>query len=387
MAARNLLLLIGGLVMLALTSPKLTLLVLAGVPLVVLPIILFGRRVRRLARATQDRVGDVGAYLDEALHEIRTVQAYGHEDVDRVRFGERVEAAFATARAAGPPARAAGRRGDPARVRRDRHHPLDRRSRRRRGAAVAAARCRRSCSTPSSSPARSGTLSEVFGDLQRAAGATERLFELLATEAADSRAAASGPAADAAARHGRVRGVSFRYPSRPDAPALDDLSLAVAPGENVALVGPSGAGKTTVFQLLLRFYDPQAGGVRVDGVDVRAADPADVRAPDRAGAAGPGDLRRVGAGKRPLRPARGERRRGPRGLRGRAAPTSSSTRLPEGYASFLGERGVRLSGGQRQRLAIARAILADRPILLLDEATSALDAESERAGPAGAASA
>ena len=172
--------------------------------------------------------------------------------------------------------------------------------------------------------------------------------------------------------------MTFHYPSRPDTPALDDFSLDVRAGEKVALVGPSGAGKTTVFQLLLRFYDPQAGAVRIDGVDLRAADPRDVRRAIGARAAGSGDLRGERARERSLWPSRRERRRSDARRATRPTRRSSSSGCREGFDSLLGERGVRLSGGQRQRLAIARAILADRPILLLDEATSALDAESER---------
>jgi ATP-binding cassette subfamily B protein len=377
MAARNVLLLIGGLVMLALTSAKLTLLVLVGVPVVVLPIVLFGRRVRRHARAAQDRVGDVGAYLDEALHEIRTVQAYGHEAVDRRLFADRVEGAFATAR---------------------------RRVQQRAllvatvillvfgaigiilwigGHDVLAGRV-----TPGELSAfvfyavivasAVGTLSEVLGDLQRAAGATERLFELLHTRAEIR--APDEPSPLPVPSRGTVcfDGVGFHYPSRPDAAALEGLSLAIDAGENVALVGPSGAGKTTVFQLLLRFYDPQRGSIRIDGVDIRGADPADVRAriavvPQDPVIFATSVLDNVRYG----RPEADEA--AVRDACDAAYATEFIDRLPDRFASFLGERGVRLSGGQRQRLAIARAILANRPILLLDEATSALDAESERA--------
>ena len=375
-AIRNSLLMIGGLVMLTLTSLKLTLLVLAGVPLVVVPIILFGRRVRRLARATQDRVGDVGAFLDESLHEIRVVQAYGHEDADRRDFSLRVEAAFSTA------------------VNRIRQRAL----------LVAAVIVlvfgavgvilwigghdvvagRLSAGELSAFvfyavlvAGAIGSLSEVIGDLQRAAGATERLFELLTVEPAIR--APMHPVAMPTQGPGRLGfdGVTFRYPTRPDTPALEHFTLDVRASEKVALVGPSGAGKTTVFQLLLRFYDPDAGQVRIDGIDLASADPRDVR---RQLALVPQDpvifatsvLENVRYG----RPGASDA--DVRAACDAAYASEFVERLPEGFASSLGERGVRLSGGQRQRIAIARAILADRPILLLDEATSALDAESER---------
>ena len=376
MAIRNVLLMIGGIVMLTLTSPKLTLLVLAGVPLVVVPIILFGRRVRRLARATQDRVGDVGAFLDESLHEIRTVQSYGHEALDRRDFTARVEAAFGTA------------------VRRIRQRAL----------LVAAVILlvfgavgvilwigghdvvagRLSAGQLSAFvfyavlvAGAVGSVSEVVGDLQRAAGATERLFELLGVEPAIR--APVHPVSMPVHGQGALSfaDVTFHDPSRPDAPALDRFSLDVRASEKVALVGPSGAGKTTVFQLLLRFYDPQAGVVRIDGVDLATADPRDVR---RQLALVPQDpvifastvLENVRYGRPDATDAEVQ------AACDAAYATEFIERLPGGFAGLLGERGVRLSGGQRQRLAIARAILADRPILLLDEATSALDAESER---------
>ncbi len=222
-----------------------------------------------------------------------------------------------------------------------------------------------------------GTISEVIGDIQRAAGATERLFELLAVEPAIR--APADPVPMPVPGRGTIEfdAVSFAYPSRPGTPALADVSFAIAAGERVALVGPSGAGKTTVFQLLLRFYDPQSGTVRVDGVDVARADPREVR---RRLAVVPQDpvifaasvLENVRYGRPEASDAE------VRAACEAAYASEFVLRLPAGYASDLGERGVRLSGGQRQRLAIARAILADRPILLLDEATSALDAESER---------
>lgn len=376
MAIRNVLLLIGGLTMLAITSTKLTLLVLAGVPVVVVPIILFGRRVKKLARATQDRVGDVGSYIDEALHEIRTVQAYGHELVDQRHFALRVEAAFSTA---------------VARIRQRAllvatvivlvfgavgvilwiggHDVVAGR--------ISAGQLSAFVFYAVIVAAAVGTISEVFGDLQRAAGATERLFELLAVEPSIRAPERPVPLPRPAKGTVDFEHVMFRYPSRPDTPALDDFSLGVAAGEKVALVGPSGAGKTTVFQMLLRFYDPQSGVVRVDGVDVRSADPGEVR---RRLAVVPQDpvifALSVVDNVRYGRPEATDAE--VRDACEAAYASEFIAQLPQGYDSHLGERGVRLSGGQRQRLAIARAILADRPILLLDEATSALDAESER---------
>ena len=376
MAIRNALLMIGGLVMLALTSGKLTALVLVGVPLVVVPIIFFGRRVRKLARASQDRVGDVATYVDEALHEIRTVQAYGHEGEDRRQFGARVEDAFATALlrirqraflvatvivlvfgAVGVILWIGG------------HDVVAGR--------ISAGQLSAFVFYAVIVASAAGTISEVVGDLQRAAGATERLFELLAID--PEIRAPEHPLHLPVPPRGTVTfdDVTFHYPSRPDTAALGDFALNVAAGEKVALVGPSGAGKTTVFQLLLRFYDPQHGAVTIDGVDLRAADPAAVRArlalvpqdPVIFAASVQENVRygRPGATDDEVRAACEA-----------AYATEFIERLPEKFASYLGERGVRLSGGQRQRLAIARAILADRPILLLDEATSALDAESER---------
>ena len=376
LALRNLLLFTGGLVMLALTSPKLTLLVLVGVPVVIAPIVLFGRRVRRLARASQDRLGDVSAYVDEALHEIRTVQAYGHEEADRGGFATRIEAAFGVAKrrirqrallvssviflvfgAVGVILWVGG------------HDVLAGR--------MTAGELSAFVFYAIIVASAVGTIAETIGEVQRAAGATERLFELLAVRS--EIAPPPHPVAMPRPPTGEVAldGVTFHYPSRPDTPALDGFSLAVAPGEHVALVGPSGAGKTTVFQLLVRFYDPQAGAVRVDGVNVRDADPAEVRrriaiVPQEPVIFAANVLDNVRYG----RPEATEDE--VRAACDAAYASEFIERLPDRYGSFLGERGVRLSGGQRQRLAIARAVLADRPILLLDEATSALDAQSER---------
>ena len=375
-AIRNVLLMIGGLVMLALTSGKLTMLVLVGVPLVLVPIIYFGRRVRRLSRSTQDRVGEIGAYVDEALHEIRTVQAYGHEGVDRREFGARVEGAFATALqrirqrsflVAAVILLVFGSVGIILWI--GGHDVVAGR--------ITAGQLSAFVFYAIVVAGAAGAISEVMGELQRAAGATERLFELLAIEPAIR--APAHPVALPVPPQGTVSltDVTFHYPSRPDAAALHGFSLDVAAGEKVALVGPSGAGKTTVFQLLLRFYDPQSGTVYVDGIDAKDVDPAALR--DRLAlvpqdpvifAASVTDNVRYG------RPDATDD--DVRDACEAAFATEFIDKLPDRYGAFLGERGVRLSGGQRQRLAIARAILADRPILLLDEATSALDAESER---------
>ncbi len=376
LALRNLLLLVGGAIMLAVTSPKLTALVVIGVPLVVVPIIFFGRRVRRLSRASQDRIADVGAFGEETLHGIRTVQAFCHEDIDRRRFRERVEIAFITA------------------TRRIRQRAFltgfvillvfgavgvilwtgghDVMTGRISGGDLSAFLFYSVLVAGSV-----GAISEVVGDLQRAAGAAERLMELLQTQPdivtpPHPRPLPSPARGDLAFDH-----VTFSYPSRPDTAALDAFDLSVAAGERLALVGPSGAGKTTVFQLLLRFYDPQAGRVLVDGVDVRDTDPAVVRS--RIGLVPQDPVIFAADAWENIRYGRpGAADEEVRAAAEAAYATEFLDKLPDGFASYLGERGVRLSGGQRQRIAIARAILRDPAVLLLDEATSALDAESER---------
>lgn len=377
LAVRNTLTLVGALVMLVLTSPKLTGMVLVVVPLVVVPIVFFGRRVRKLSRHTQDRVAGISAYAEETINAIRTVQAFTHEGIERERFAARVEATFGAAT-------------DRIRVRAVLMALVillafgavavvlwvggyDVIAGRMTGGALSAFVFYAILVAFSA-----GTVSEVIGDLQRAAGAAERISELLATR--PDIVAPPVPVALPTPAIGSVTfdAVTFHYPARPDQASLHDFSLTVAPGETVALVGPSGAGKTTVFQLLLRFYDPGRGSVKVDGVDIRTADPAEVRR--RVGLVAQDPVIFGASAWENLRYGRPDASDAEVRMAADAAKASEFLdRLPEGFDTFLGEKGVRLSGGQRQRIAIARAILRNPPILLLDEATSALDAESERA--------
>jgi ATP-binding cassette subfamily B protein len=377
MALRNVLLVLGGLVMLAVTSPQLTVLVLLVVPVVLVPILFFGRRVRKLSRESQDRLADVGSYLDESIANIRTVQAFNHEDVDRSRFAGRVEDTFQTS------------------VRRIRSRAsltaivillvfgaigviLWMGGREVISGGISAGDLSAFIFYSIIVASSVGAISEVIGSLQHAAGAVERLFELL-----DMEPNIAAPAAPKSLPKGRLAqvaldNVTFHYPSRPEQPALHEFSLDMAPGETVALVGPSGAGKTTVFQLLLRFYDPASGQLTLNGVDLRELDPSDLRShiglvPQEPVVFSASAFENIRYG-----------RPGASDAEVRAAAEAASAldfldALPDGFDTFLGEKGVRLSGGQRQRIAIARAILRDPNVLLLDEATSALDAESERA--------
>ena len=361
-ALRNALMFVGGLVLLVLTNPRLSLFVVIAAPLVVAPIILFGRRVRSLSRDAQDSIAHVGSYLSEALRQIKTVQAYTHEGIDQARFKDHVEAAFKVSL---------------------------RRVRLRAtlitlvmvlvlgaiagmlwvgGQDVLAGR-----TTPGDLAAfifyallvagSVGAISEVLADLQRAAGATERLLELLEAKSALPVRLA-------------VEGLTFAYPTRRGQPALRDLSLTVAPGEAVALVGPSGAGKSTLFDLLLRFYDPDAGRITLDGQALPDLDPRDLRR--QFALVSQDAVLFTGTVFENIAYGDPAASRDAVAAAARAAFAEGFIEaLPEGYDTELGEGGVRLSGGQRQRIAIARAVLRNPRVLLLDEATSALDAQSE----------
>ena len=375
-ALRNLLLLLGGIIFLFITNPRLTSIVLVCIPLVVGPIMVFGRRVRRLSRSNQDRVASVGAYVGESIQQIKTVQAYNHQDYDRAEFAEHVEKTFEVALkrvktnaylitvvmtlvflAIGMMIWVGG---------------LD---------------VINGTMTPGELTAfivyavmvatAVAAISGVISELQRAAGALERLLELLHAESEIT--APSNPIRFAENPKGSllINKVSFSYPSRPESLAIDNVSFLINPGENVALVGPSGAGKSTIFDLILRLYDVDQGTIQLEGIDIRDLDPVDLRRHIAIVSQQPAiftgnvfDNIRYG---QPMADR----------LAVDSAAESAYAKnfieeLPDKYDSFLGESGVRLSGGQKQRIAIARAILKDSEILLLDEATSALDAESER---------
>ncbi len=386
MGLRNLVMGAGALGMLVWAHPAVMALVLAGVAAVVLPAMVFGRRVRKLSRASQDRVADSSAIAAEVLSAIPVVQSYAGEDREAARFSDATENAFRTG------------------VRRTRARAVLVAFIIVANAALllwglyAGVQAVMAGTLSAGQLGQAGfyvvifagavaVLGEVWGDLLRAAGATERLMELLAARSPVAEPAAP-VALPATGRPAAIafEGVRFHYPSRPAQPALQQLDLAVAPGETVALVGASGAGKSTVFSLLLRFYDPQGGRIAIDGVDVRDRGLQDLRGqialvaqdPVIFSASALENIRygRPGASDAEVHAA------------AQAAYADGFIReLPEGYGTYLGERGVRLSGGQRQRIAIARAILKDAPLLLLDEATSALDAESERMVQAALASA
>lgn len=373
---RNVFALVGGIAMLFITNTKLTALLALVLPAAIVPIIWYGRKVRRLSRESQDRVADVGSYAEENLNAIRTVQAYVHEDRDRAFFSRNVETAFRTA--------------------------MRRITARAALAAIVITLVFLAiatvvwagghdvitgAATPGDLTAfifysivvasAVGGLTETMNDIQRAAGATERLVEILETEPVIKPPANPKPMPQPARGAVAFEDVTFHYPSRPNTAALKGLSLNVTPGEHVALVGPSGAGKTTVFQLLLRFYDPQSGVVKIDGMNLREVDPRDARM--RIGLVAQDPVIFAADAMDNIRYGRPDATDEDVYAAAEAAAAMEFIhKLPDGMKSFLGERGVRLSGGQKQRIAIARAILRDPALLLLDEATSALDAANER---------
>jgi ATP-binding cassette subfamily B protein len=376
MALRSTLNLVGGLIMLALTSFTLTIYIILGVPLVVLPIIWIGRRIRSLSRTAQDRVADTSGLAGESLEAIQTVQAYTLEALQTERYDEAVEESYEAGMS---------------RIRTRAFMTavafitifgaitfiLWMGSRAVIGGTMSGGQLAQFLAYSIFVGASAGALSELWGEIQRGAGAMERIAELLKARPAVS--APEQPESLGVRAEGSIsfKAVDFSYPSRPDNLALDGLDFHVAPGETVAIVGPSGAGKSTCFQLLLRFYDPLRGSVCVDGHSLDALDPVELR---RQIALVPQDTVLFGESAREnIRLGRP----GATDVEVEAAAIAAAAHdfikdLPEGYDSFLGERGIRLSGGQRQRIAIARAILKDPPVLLLDEATSALDSESER---------
>jgi ATP-binding cassette subfamily B protein len=374
-ALRNFLMFVGATVMMVITSPRLSGFVLLAIPVIVLPLVAFGRWVRRLSRNAQDTLADATAYVSELVGAIRTVQAYTGEQVANKRFGGEVEQAYDAARSS-TTARAVLTAiiifivftsvvlilwvGS--------HDVLT--------GAISPGRLGQFVLYAAFAAAALGQLSEVWGEVSAASGASERLFEILRVKSQIT--APATPRALPVPARGDVsfEDVSFAYPTRPEARAVDGVSLSVRAGEKVAIVGPSGAGKSTLFHLLLRFYDPASGTISLDGVPIRAADPQEVRArialvPQESVAFAATARENIRFGRPDATDAEVER------AADLAHATEFIRRLPDGFETPLGERGVTLSGGQRQRIAIARAILRDAPLLLLDEATSSLDAESE----------
>lgn len=375
-ALRNILIMIGGTVFLFITNPRLTSVVMICIPLIIGPIMYLGRRVRKLSRSSQDEIANVGAYVGESIQQIKTVQAYNHQEHDRAQFAAHVESALDVAikriksrsflitivmtlvfAAVGLMIWVGGQdviNGE-----------------------MSAGELTAFVVYAVLVAAAVGAISQVISELQRAAGALERLMELL--EAKSLIVAPAKPASLAKPFRGAVslRSVSFAYPSRPEINAIQDFDLNIESGESVALVGPSGAGKSTLFDLLMRFYDPQFGDITLDGVGIRDLDPLELRR--HIGVVSQTPAMFTGNVSDNIRYGKPDASEDEIIEAAKSAYADNFiVELPEGYNSFLGESGIRLSGGQRQRLAIARAILKDPEILLLDEATSALDAESER---------
>jgi ATP-binding cassette subfamily B protein len=375
-ALRSTLNLTGGLLLLVLTSPQLAAYTMVGIPVVILPVILVGRRIRSLSRQSQDRIADTSGLAGETLNAMQTVQAFTLEKLQARRYAEAVNASFITA------------------VRRIKMNALLTviatslvfasitfilwiGSRAVLAGTMTGGQLGQFLMYAMMVGSSAAALSSLWGEIQRAAGAMERLSELLHAEPAIR--APADPEHLPAKAHGRIRfeHVEFRYPSRPDSLALDDFNLEIRPGETVAIVGPSGAGKSTSFQLLLRFYEAASGRILIDDAQISRLDPLELRkqiglVPQETVLFGESALENIRYG----RPGASEEEVKQAAVL--AAANDFIRALPDGYDTFLGERGTRLSGGQRQRIAIARAILKDPPILLLDEATSSLDAESER---------
>jgi ATP-binding cassette, subfamily B, bacterial len=374
-ALRNLILALGAIAMMVITSAKLSGLVIAAIPLIIIPLVAFGRSVRRRSRAAQDTLANATAYASESIVSVRTLQAFTNEKLATKRFGASVEDAFSAARSS-VKARAILTAFAIFMIFSSVVAVLWFGSRDVLSGAMTPGTLGQFLLYAVFAAGALGALSEVWGELSQASGAAERLMEILAEKPAIEAPANPVLLPQPAVGSVNFDAVYFNYPSRPDAPALKGLDFSIQPGETVAIVGPSGAGKSTVFSLLLRYYDPVSGSIRVDGVDLREVDPSDLRSRI---AIVPQDTTIFAA---TARENIGFGRPGATNTEIEAAAKAALAHdfikaFDDGYDTQVGERGITLSGGQRQRMAIARAILRDAPILLLDEATSALDAESE----------